>query len=137
MENQTKKTSVDALATVGKSVVISSYEVSSPIPAAAEVDAYEKTMPGAAKKIFSWAEKEQNARIEFNKTEQRNAYELNKETLVITKRGQTLAFVLIAASIGVALTCAFLKLQALGIAAFGISGGLGYFLLHKGKSVGK
>lgn len=66
-----------------------------PIPPASELQRYNEINPGFADRIISMAEREQKARLELNLFSSEKVFEIEKNKVCITKRGQWFALVIV------------------------------------------
>ncbi|MBV4358447.1 DUF2335 domain-containing protein [Pinibacter aurantiacus] len=66
-----------------------------PIPPASELQRYNEINPGFADRIISMAEREQKARLELNLSSSEKVFEIEKNKVSITKRGQWFALVIV------------------------------------------
>ncbi len=98
---------------------ISVSQTSGPIPAASELERYERVLNGAAERILAMAEREAAARQKAALIAAQLASDDAARARHETARGQTFSFLLTLAAFGVAVYCAARGATAIGVTVAG------------------
>lgn len=106
-----------------------SVQFSGPLPPPADLQAYEKTLPGLAERIVVMAETEQRERNRLEADQLEKAF-------AVEFRGQIFAFLCVLLLAGSAVACAFLGVPSVGIALAGVTlaGVVASFLRSRNKA---
>jgi uncharacterized membrane protein len=94
---------------------------SGPIPSPEALERYEQICPGAADRIISMAEKEQNERIAADKTHQKDNTDIATKELIALTRGQYFGFISVLAVLSL---CFFIGYQGELKTASTLAGGI-------------